>query len=419
MTILVARLLGPEAFGIYAFALSAVALVAPMLDVGQTVLVRDLVLFPEQRSPLLAAAFRVGFALAAVAQIAAVVVALVLPESLGEARAPVVIGALGLLVRPLLVVDYWFQSRLDATPAASARLTGLAVGSTLRIVLAIVGGPHVIPLLVATTVIEPIVTAAIMLPSYRRRGGEPRKLLTERAPAWPYFLRIAPLLVAGLSIALYMRLDQVMLGLMAGPGEVSEYAVAARLSEFSYFLPLVLSASLAPGLSALHARDPEAFTALYDRVMGGFVALALVLVAGLVGFAPMLVSVLFGDQYAPAGEVLRVHALSLPFVFIGIGQTVWNTVYDQQTLAMWRTLGGAVINTVLNLLLIPSYGALGAAWATVVAYAFAGFLGNGLSRRTWPFLAMQARQFWPPHLIRNLASLRHDVFERLRPAAVV
>jgi hypothetical protein len=32
---------------------------------------------------------------------------------------------------------------------------------------------------------------------------------------------------------------------------------------------------------------------------------------------------------------------------------------------------------------------------------------------------MQARQFWPPHLIRNLMSLRSDVFERLRPAAVV
>ena len=149
--------------------------------------------------------------------------------------------------------------------------------------------------------------------------------------------------------------------------------------------------------------------------MGGFVALSIVLAAGLAGLSSVVVSVLYGSDYAEAGHVLRVHVLSLPFVFLGVGQTVWNAVHNQQKHAMWRTIGGAVINTGLNLVLIPSHGAMGAAYATVVAYAFSGFMGNALSRSTWPFLVLQARQFWPPHLIRSVMALRADVLDRFRP----
>lgn len=412
VSILLARTLGPGTFGLYAFVLSSVALVAPLVEVGQSILVRDLVADPSRTKRLLATAARVAFVIGALLQFVAIAFALYLPAQLAEARGALVIAASVLLIRPFLVIDYWFQSRLDARRAASARLAGLLVGSALRIAIAVAGGSHVLPLLAATTVLEAAVMVALMYLFFRRHEFEPVGVLT-RATVWRYFQRISPLLIAGLSVALYMRLDMVMLGLLSDADQVGQYAAAVRFSEFTYFIPLVFMTSIAPGLVALYERDEQAFRAVYDRVISGLAALSIVLVITFYALAPLLISLAFGDAFQDASGILRVHVLSLPFVFLGVSQTTWTAVYEQQGLSMWRTVGGAVINAVLNVILIPDFGALGASYATVVAYAFAAVAGNALSRRTRPFLAIQLRQLSPWHVARNLMELRREVMDRL------
>lgn len=413
VSVLIARALGPDTFGAYAFILSAVAMVVPLLDVGQTILVRDLVTNEHRRPQLLAAAMRVATVIALVLQVVAVLAALVLPEHLSSARGPLLLAAIGLLARPVAVLDYWFQYRLDARGAALARLIGLFVGNGARVAIVIQGSPHALSLLALSTVLESVIVAALMLRSYRRANLDPRQLVVGTGEAMLYFRRIFPLLVAGLSIALYMRMDQVLLGLLADVDDVGQYAAAVRLSEFSYFLPVVLMTSLAPGLAAMHARHPDTFAQVYERVVAGFAALALVCLIGLVGLSPWIVGIVYGPQFQQAGDVLRVHVLSLPFVFLGVAQTSWTAVHEQQSLAMWRTIWGAVLNGVLNVLLIPGFGALGAAYATIVAYAFSSFLANALSARTRPFFWMQLRQLSPVHLWCNLRVLRVDVMDRL------
>lgn len=412
VSILLARTLGPGTFGLYAFVLSSVALVAPLVEVGQSILVRDLVADPNRTKHLLVTAARVAFAIGTLLQFVAIAFALSLPEQLADARWALITAASALLVRPFLVLDYWFQSRLDARRAATARLAGLLVGSALRIAIAVEGGSDVLQLLAATTVLEAMVIVVLMYLSFRRHELEPVGVITNAA-AWQYLQRISPLLIAGLSVALYMRLDMVMLGLLSDAEQVGQYAAAVRFSEFTYFIPLVVMTSVAPGLVALYERDEHAFQAIYDKVVSGFAALSIVFVITFWALAPFLISLAFGEAFQNASSVLRVHILSLPFVFLGVSQATWTAVYEQQSLSMWRTVGGAVINAVLNVILIPNHGALGAAYATVVAYSFAAVMGNALSRRTRPFFAIQIRQLSPMHLIRNLMELRREVMRRL------
>ncbi len=413
VSVFIARTLGPDTFGLYAFITSAVAMVVPLLDVGQTILVRDLVTSEHRRPQLLASAMRVATAIAVLLQGVAVVAALALPQHLESVRGPLLVAAIGLLARPVAVLDYWFQYRLDAKGAATARLGGLLAGNAARIAIAVAGGPHVLSLLALSTVLESMIVSALMLGSYRRARHDTRRLFVGTGEATAYFRRIFPLLVAGLSIALYMKMDQVLLGLLATPKDVGQYAAAVRLSEFSYFLPVVMMTSLAPALAAMHARAPAQFGATYERVVAGFAVVAFVCVLGLVALSPWIVGLVYGSQFQQAGSILRIHVLSLPFVFLGVAQTSWTAVHEQQKLAMWRTIWGALLNGLLNVVLIPGYGALGAAYATIAAYAFSSFLANAASAGTRPFFWMQLRQFSPWHLVRNLVLLRIDVLDRL------
>jgi PST family polysaccharide transporter len=415
VAVVLARVLGPSTFGLYVFVVSVISLAQPLVDFGQLVFVRDLTKDPGLRAHVLGAAFRIAGAMAIVTQLLVVAFALVLPAELSAATLPLVIASFALVARPLLVFDYWFQAELRAVRAAGARIGGLVVGAGLRIVVVFSAETaFVLRWLALTVVLEALVTGALMIYFYERDSGSTRQVFRSGPPAWPYFKETLPLLVSGVSVVLYMRLDQIMLGFLASTREVGQYAAAVRLSEVSYFVPVVLMTSLAPTLTRRHLRSREEFLDLYGRLVGAFLVVSFLLAATLGLAAPWLVSFLFGPDYAYAADVLRVHIWSLPFVFLGVSQSSWNTVNNLQGLAMLRTLGGAAINTLLNFVLIPPFGALGAAYATIVAYAFAGCIGNLFSARTRPYLQLQLRQFSPLRAFRNVVWVRKELVTRLR-----
>ena len=76
---------------------------------------------------------------------------------------------------------------------------------------------------------------------------------------------------------------------------------------------------------------------------------------------------------------------------LGVMQSLWLVAANLTRLSLYRTLLGAAVNLVLNALLIPRYGALGAAWATLVAQACATTFSNLLWRETRPFIRLQLR----------------------------
>jgi PST family polysaccharide transporter len=89
--------------------------------------------------------------------------------------------------------------------------------------------------------------------------------------------------------------------------------------------------------------------------------------------------------------VLRILAWAPPFVFIGIMQTGYDITEGLTWVATLRTAIGALINISLNLLLIPRYGPSGAAIATLISVACAGFVLNFAEPRTRLVFGLQLR----------------------------
>jgi PST family polysaccharide transporter len=92
--------------------------------------------------------------------------------------------------------------------------------------------------------------------------------------------------------------------------------------------------------------------------------------------------VLYGKSYLAAGSILAIHIWASVFVFIGVGQGPWNITEGLIKLSLQRTLAGAIMNIALNIILIPRYGGIGAAIATVVSYATSAFFMNAFDKRT-------------------------------------
>jgi O-antigen/teichoic acid export membrane protein len=174
--------------------------------------------------------------------------------------------------------------------------------------------------------------------------------------------------VATLAMALVLKVDQLILGAYGGMIELGYYAVAVTLVDALMLGPSLVATFILPRLVGLLPSERIAFF----KKLWLFLVVVMLGIA-VVGFvlSPWVIPLLFGQTYAPTVTLFRI--LLGAVVFLGL------FTITQQALAVyvedWRFAYGPLlalaVNIILNFLWIPTYGAVGAAWASVVAYAIA------------------------------------------------
>jgi O-antigen/teichoic acid export membrane protein len=164
---------------------------------------------------------------------------------------------------------------------------------------------------------------------------------------------------------LYSYVDGVMLGYLRTDAETGLYAAAYRIYEGFTYAALALSTVLTPRLSALFTSDRARHRRIAFGGMSGSAALGTaVAVVAFVIATPLLVF-LFGADYAAATAAFRILVVGLPVVFaIWILHAIAISV-DREQLLLQTGLIGLAVNVGLNLYVIPHYGPVGAAGATV------------------------------------------------------
>jgi len=292
------------------------------------------------------------------------------------ARDPVVVGLIGLAVVGNLlgsseVFEVELLNRQRGTQLARLGTIQTIAGALLSVLALLAQSP----LLVFGSL--PVIQAAIRgwLLAVAVQAAKPVQLL--RQASWDtsraLIQRGWPLLLAGLSVALYMKSDQVMLEWLQGPAYVGQYSVAVRVAESLYFMPMVLSSTFLPRIGSGSGRfesDPE-LRRLYRS--------AWLMGAGMVGITffllPSLIIFVFGDQYRESLDALKFLSPCGFAVATGVASGAWLNRRGGPMLKIIpiRTVAAMILNICLNLWLIPSMGIAGAALATSISYYFATF----------------------------------------------
>ncbi len=188
-----------------------------------------------------------------------------------------------------------------------------------------------------------------------------------------WFMKSAwPLGVAQEAGLLYNRIGTVLLGQWHSPAAVGVFTGAYRMYWFGAVRPAqAISQAALPGL-ATESRDERRFLAAFRRmrwiVLAGSAALAVALWI----FSPWVVSVLLGPEFTPSVQILRWLCPAIPFTFLNNLYSTGLQAMDRQRLDGFLTVGTFVANLGLSLALVPSFGALGAAWAFAAALVLAG-----------------------------------------------
>lgn len=371
--IYVARYLGPKDYGLLSYAQSMGALFMAISSLGATnIVIRDLVKnAAEKQGMILGTTFILMLGAGIISAIMVIVLGLWINKSPVTNWLIVIISA-NLILQAFQTFDYWFQSKVLSKYSSYARTSGQIVSSLLKVFFVLLG-TSVIPFAVAI-ISAGIISGIVWIFSYNRKNEKKSKWSFNADYAKRLLKDAWPLILSGLSIAIYMNIDQVMIKNLLDANAVGNYAVAVKISVLWYFIPMAITSSVFPSIIFSKRESEEKYYRrlqyLYDIMAG----LALVIALPMTFLSGIVIHLLFGEKYILAGSVLSVHIWAGVFVFVGVVRGKWIINENFQHYAMIFTVSGAIINTVLNLWLIPKIGIMGAAWATLISQALSSWI---------------------------------------------
>ena len=378
--IYVARYLGPEQFGVYSYAAAFVALFGTIARLGlDGIVVRDLVNHPQERDVYLGTAFWLKL-IGAFVTLGLLAIAVQFTSNDATTNLYIFIIASGLIFQSFDVVDFHFQSKVLSKYVSIAKLVQLALSSVLKLYFILTQAD--LFWFVLVSLVDQITLALSLAFAYwRQKIGS--FFLSFNLGAAKTMLRNAwPLILSGIAISLYMRIDQIMIKEMLGEREVGLYSAAIRLSEAWYFVPVIITTSLFPAIVNAKKISQELYNKRLQRLYFIMFYFAVVVALPVTFMAESIVVTLYGTHYQDAGIVLTVHIWAGVFVGLGVVNGQWFLAENLQQLATLNTLIGAAANVILNYFLIPIYGITGAAFATFASYGVSAYLTLFLYKKT-------------------------------------
>ena len=378
---LVARHLGVDSFGVLSLSMAFAALFAPLCHLGLNSLIsREIIREPWRSDELVSTALLFRLSAGTVCGVAGVLVAKltnVLPDG---AWAITAVFFLSTTLGSFHVLDYWFEAKTASSYTVKANAVGMLVGVMIKVGLVMLNASIIA--FAWAYVVEIVLVALILNRFYRKQGGrfsvEFAKLSTARA----LVLTSWPLILSGVAEAVNLKIDQVMLGVLATSGTVGEYAVAARLSEVWYFGAVAVAASIYPRLMELRSSNPVAY---HQRLQQGYDFLCLsgvCLAIGTTLAAPFVIRMLYGNAYQHSAAILSIHIWASIFVYTRALTSKWLIMENILGFSLISHLCGAVVNVACNFALIPSFGGIGAAYSTLISYSVSSVFCFVLLNRT-------------------------------------
>lgn len=211
------------------------------------------------------------------------------------------------------------------------------------------------------------------------------------AGVWKNFLQLSwPLAFVGIFAAIYNQIDSVMMGYWKQITQTGWYNAASRIIGVAFISASLIGTSFFPALNRFFKESKEMLQKTWDYFMQLMIFLAIPLVVGGITLAPKIIDFVYDASFFPSVFAFQILTLMAGISFISIPFRQILVVFNQQKKLFWITLGGAGINVVLNLILIPKYSLYGAATATVITVCLIFFL---LSKFALKFTSIKPLNF--------------------------
>ncbi|ABJ75779.1 flippase [Leptospira borgpetersenii] len=399
----IARYLGPDSYGKLNYVIAYIALIGSFTNLGlDGVVVRELIKEKAHKEEILSTSFLLQLIAGIIAFAVAILLIPLLRPDESDLFWMVFLVGLTLIFRAVSVVRYWYEAQVLSKYFVWLDNGLFFVFSGVRILL-ILNGLGIFPF-IWTGLIESSISLFGYSLLYKYHNGSLSVLHANWRRARTLLRDSWMLLLSGLAVIVYMRIDQIMIGQMMGDEAVGIYTAAVKISEVWYFIPMAVASSIFPAILKAKEFSQELYLERLGLLHSFMFLLALMIAIPMTFLSDPIIRLFFGEKFSEAGNVLAIHIWAGIFVFLGVASSRYYLTENLPKGELYKSISGCMTNIILNYFLIPLYGIKGAAIATVISQFVASTLFNLLFKRTREifFIQLESVFFW-----KTLSRLNH------------
>lgn len=382
ITALVARYFKPESYGLFNYALAFVTLFTAISTLGlETLTVKALVEKKYDEGTILYTSLFLRIIGGIILSVLAFFIIRLVEPGDKVIHLLVLLLSLMMVIKSLDIIDYWIQSKQKARLSAMIRIAVYIVSSGLKVFLVLSEGS--LSQYAMIYIFDALIVGIALLIAYLHMRDDKSAWNIQWTYAKDVLSKSYYLILSGLMITVYMRIDQVMIGSMIKEKEeLGYYSVAVKLAEMWYFVPLALITSFQPIVFQAKKEQEEQYyrtlKLLFTLVFWISIGFGLFITL----FSGPIVHLLYGVDYKPSSSMLTISVWAGTFAILGSARSIYLVMEDLNRFTLIFTIFGALTNVVLNYFLIPIYGGVGAAFATLISQVVVALIIPLMFKRT-------------------------------------
>jgi len=379
--IFVARYLGPEQYGLMNYVISYVAIFQAFALFGMdNIEIREEAKNRDDRDAIIGTAFVLKLILAA-ATILLIFITITLSVNDAFTRTMIMMYSLTIVCSCFFVTRNYFTAIVWNEYVSKSEIIRTVILMIIKVLLLVVHAKLV--WFIAAVTFDYVLLASGYCFSYSKKIGKISLWRFDKNWAKVLLRQSLPLMLSLTTVVIMQRIDQLMIKNMIDNESLGQYSVAFKFVEIMIIIPTIMAQTISPMLVKIKKENEEEYAGKSQIFIDLTVWICVIMAVVVCLIAYPLIKYTFGEQYLLAVPVLQI--MSFKVVGDALSQTSGQMIIIEgiHKYMVIREILGCICCVLMNLLLIPRYGIVGSAIASVCAILVSGFLSQALMPRYW------------------------------------
>lgn len=376
ISILVARYLGPEKYGLLSYGLAFASIFGPIATLSaDSLIVRNISWFPERESEILGTFFLLRLLSSLFSVLMCVLSAFFFANERGVVLLIIFISSSMFIFQSFYVVDLLYQAKLMNKPSVIIQDTGFLISSVMKIYFLYIKAD--VMAFAFANLMEVVFSAILFFISFNIISKKSFKFSSDIV--YNSIKDIVFLILLGISSVLQSRFDQILIKKLLDLQELGFYSVALRVIELVTIIPTLIFQVSLPPISSAKNQNESVYIERLKQVYRFMFIFSLVFTICIIPFSKEIIFFLYGQKYSRAAEFLPFLTSRIIIASFGLARGIYINAEGLFSFSLFTYIFGAVVNILLNFLLIPVFGVYGAIISANVGFIFTVFILDQLN----------------------------------------
>lgn len=357
------RYLGPENYGSISYIGSFIALFNSVCTLGlEGVVIKHILEDPKDTGEIVGTSILMRIISSTISVVGIMIMIYIVDNGNKSLLLLAILQSISVIFMSFEVIDLWFQSKLQSKYVSIAKTVATLVVSVWKIYL--LTKSKSLYYFAFSSTLQYIVISVLLLYLYFNQDGD--KLKWSMVRAKKLIGESYHFILSGLMVVLYTQMDKIMIGNMIDKEQVGIYTAASSIPGMYAFIFMALINSSRPIILEAKRNNEKIYIKRIKQLYSSIIWISIIISIIMLFASRIVMFILYGQEYITGSVVLKISTWSNIFSMLGTARGIWIVAEQKGKFVKKYLFWGAIINLILNIILIPKYSINGAAFATII-----------------------------------------------------